>query len=60
LPEVRQKTWPGNEIDYFILKAQEKAGLKPGAEAGNETLLRRLSFDLTGMPPAIKQMDLFL
>lgn len=60
LPEIKQKDWPRNEIDYFILDQQEKAGLKPNPEANKEMLLRRLTFDITGLPPGIALMDSFL
>lgn len=60
MPEIRQKDWPRNEIDHFILSEQEKAGLMPHQEADKETLLRRLSLDITGLPPAIPMMDRFL
>ena len=49
---VRQKDWTYNAIDHFILNKLEAQGIKPAAEADAETLLRRLSFDLTGLPPA--------
>src|SRR5207253_5298596 len=48
LPAVKSKTWPRNEIDYFILARQEKEGLKPSPEADQTTLVRRATFDLTG------------
>ena len=60
LPQVRMEDWPENEIDYFILEAQEGVGLKPGREAPKEMLLRRLSFDLRGIPPSLEEMDAFL
>ncbi len=51
LPEVRQHDWPVNEIDRFILAKLEQKGLKPSPEAEANTRLRRLSMDLTGLPP---------
>src|SRR5437016_5490213 len=60
LPEVREKNWPGNEIDYFILERLEKDGLKPAPEADKATLIRRASLDLTGLPPTINEVDAFL
>jgi len=51
LPEVQDTHWPKNRIDYFILSQMEKAGLSPAAPADNRILSRRLSFDLTGLPP---------
>src|SRR5213592_4076046 len=47
LPQVSDRNWPRNEIDYFILERLEKAGLKPTPEADQSTLIRRASLDLT-------------
>jgi len=60
IPEVKDKTWPKNEIDYFILHKQEQYGVKPNPEADKERLLKRVSFDLTGLPPSLEMMDRFL
>jgi hypothetical protein len=60
LPAVKDKTWPRNPIDYFILARLEADGLKPSAEADKATLLRRVSFDLTGLPPTPSEVDSFL
>jgi len=60
LPKVREQDWPRNEIDYFILERLEKKGLKPAPEADKATLIRRASFDLTGLPPTIGEVDAFL
>ena len=60
LPAVSQKEWPKNEIDYFVLHRQEQAGVAPNDEADKEHLLRRLSLDLTGLPPSLPLMDRFL
>ncbi len=51
LPSVKGKDWPTNEVDYFILEKIEESGLKPNAKADKERLLKRLSFDLIGLPP---------
>jgi hypothetical protein len=56
LPAVRQKNWPRNPIDYFILATLEKHDLKPTPEAPMERLLRRVSLDLDGLPPSSEQM----
>ncbi len=52
--------WTRNPIDAFILAELESNGLKPAPEAGRATLLRRLSFDLTGLPPSPNDIDTFL
>ncbi|MDZ4290087.1 MAG: PSD1 and planctomycete cytochrome C domain-containing protein [Prosthecobacter sp.] len=52
VPEVKDTQWPRTEIDRFILAALEKKGIKPVADAEPETLRRRISFDLTGLPPS--------
>lgn len=51
IPSVIDKTWPRNEIDAFVLAEIEAKGLRPGADADMRTLKRRLSYDLTGLPP---------
>jgi hypothetical protein len=60
LPEVKNKDWPKNEIDYFILAKQEQKGMSPNEEADKERLLKRVSLDITGLPPSIPMMDRFL
>ncbi|MDB5239466.1 MAG: hypothetical protein JWP57_91 [Spirosoma sp.] len=60
LPSVKQTDWPKNEIDYFILQKQEQAGVTPNEQADKERLLKRLSLDLTGLPPSLSLMDSFL
>lgn len=60
LPEVKNKAWLKNAIDYFVLARLEQAGLPPSPEADCATLLRRVSFDLTGLPPTPKELDDFL
>ncbi|TWI83580.1 cytochrome c [Lacibacter cauensis] len=60
LPEVKNKKWVKNEIDRFILAKLEEEGLEPNDEADKERLLKRVSFDLTGLPPSIELMDRFL
>src|SRR5205807_4606091 len=51
-PAVRDTAWPKNPIDRFVLARLEKEGLKPSAEADRRTLIRRLYFDLIGLPPS--------
>ena len=60
LPKVKNINWPKNSIDYFILKKQEALGMSPNPEVDPESLLRRVSFELTGLPPTLEMMDSFL
>jgi hypothetical protein len=60
LPKVNNARWSRNEIDHFILARQEEAGLSPAPEATKERLIRRLSFDMTGLPPSLAEIDEFL
>lgn len=53
-------TWPRNPIDQFLLARLQREGLKPSAEADRAALIRRLSLDLTGLPPTIEEVDRFL
>jgi len=60
VPAVKNASWPKNEIDHFILQKQEQYGLAPNPEADKERLLKRVTLDLTGLPPTIEMMDRFL
>ena len=60
LPAVRNKDWGSNPIDRFILAKLEANGLQPSAEADRRTLVRRLSLDLTGLPPTPEEVNVFL
>lgn len=60
LPQVKQADWPRNGIDHFILARLEAAGLKPSPEADRYALMRRLSFDLIGLPPTPEEADAFV
>ena len=60
LPRARRDQWVRNPIDAFVLARLEKEGLSPAAEADGATLIRRLSLDLTGLPPTIQEVDAFL
>ncbi len=60
LPKVKNEGWVRNPIDTFVLARLEKEGLAPAPEASRETLLRRVTLDLTGLPPTIAELDLFL
>ena len=60
LPAVQNKSWPSSPIDRFVLARLEKEKLRPSPQADRVTLLRRLSLDLTGLPPTIQEVDAFL
>jgi hypothetical protein len=60
LPEVDNKAWLRSPIDRFILARLESKGLKPVAGADRRTLIRRATFDLTGLPPTPDEIDAFL
>jgi hypothetical protein len=59
LPKVQHSRWPRNPIDSFILARLEQEKLMPSAEADRVTMIRRLSLDLTGLPPTIAEVDAF-
>ena len=59
-PEVQNKAWPQDEIDYFVLAKLEANQLSPAIDAEKATWLRRLSFDLIGLPPTPSEMRDFL
>lgn len=60
LPEVQNKQWPRNPIDYFVLKRIEQAGGTVSADADRLIWLRRVSLDLTGLPPTLQEAQDFL
>lgn len=60
IPAVKEQEWPRNDIDRFALHNMEEKGLEPNPEADRERLLKRVSFDLTGLPPSLDLMDRFL
>lgn len=60
LPLVKEATWPINDIDYFILAKLERDGLRHASPADRAALLRRVSLDLTGLPPTLDELQLFL
>ena len=60
LPAVVDKAWPRNEVDYFIRSRLEGEGLEPSPEADRYTLIRRVSLDLTGLPPTSAEVDQFV
>ncbi|WP_232835042.1 DUF1553 domain-containing protein [Pleomorphovibrio marinus] len=60
LPKVSDPTWPNNEIDYFVMSKLDQINLKPSPPAEKERLIRRVSLDLTGLPPDLDLVDRFL
>ncbi len=60
LPAVTKRDWIVNPIDAFVLARLEKEGLQPSPEASRETLIRRVSLDLIGLPPTPAEVDAFL
>tara|TARA_R110002072_G_scaffold303121_1_gene494520 strand:+ start:36711 stop:39794 length:3084 start_codon:yes stop_codon:yes gene_type:complete len=59
-PMVSQAAWVRNPIDSFILKRLDDEGLKPSPTASKESLIRRVTLDLTGLPPTLDEVDAFL
>lgn len=59
-PKVQETDWVHNGIDAFVLNKLESVGLPPSHDATKATLLRRVTFDLTGLPPSIEELDAFL
>ena len=60
IPQITLAQWPRNAIDCFVLAKLEREGLRPSPEADKVTLIRRVTLDLTGLPPAPKEVDAFL
>jgi cytochrome c553 len=60
IPTVMGSNWPQQSIDYFILSKLEQQQLSPAAPADRRTLIRRVTFDLTGLPPTPAEIDYFL
>ena len=60
LPPVKKVDWPKNPIDYFILARQEDKNLSPSPVASRQTLIRRVTLDLTGLPPTPEQVAAFV
>ncbi len=60
VPEVKNVAWARNDIDRFVLAKQEAASIAPNPEPAKETLARRVSFDLIGLPPTPEELELFL
>lgn len=59
-PQVSNTSWPRNSLDQFILQRLQAAGLQPSPEADRQTLIRRLSFDLLGLPPSPESVEAFV
>lgn len=59
-PSVRNPAWVRNPVDAFVLARLEAEGVTPSAEASRNTLIRRLSLDLTGLPPEPEEVEAFL
>jgi hypothetical protein len=60
LPRITDRTWPRSPIDHFVLARLEREALHPAREADRATLIRRLSLDLVGLPPAPAEVEAFL
>jgi hypothetical protein len=60
VPEVKNASWVRNPIDNFVLAKLEKEGIKPSPEADKAKLARRVSLDLTGLPPSVEEVEQFL
>jgi cytochrome c553 len=59
-PAIKDREWPYNEIDHYTLARLEEAGLKPSRDADRTAILRRLYFDLIGLPPTPEEVEAFL
>ncbi|HYR43298.1 MAG TPA: PSD1 and planctomycete cytochrome C domain-containing protein [Terriglobia bacterium] len=59
IPKVKDAAWPLNDLDRLVLAKLEKEGLKPAAMADRRTLLRRVTYDLTGLPPTYEELKAF-
>jgi hypothetical protein len=60
LPQLQNQSWAKNDIDRFVLANLESHGLAPSKQADNPTLIRRVSLDLTGIPPTPAEVDAFI
>ncbi|MFT4559769.1 MAG: hypothetical protein ACI92S_005163, partial [Planctomycetaceae bacterium] len=60
VPTVKDAKWPQDDLDSFILARLESAGLSPASDADRYTLLRRVTFDLTGLPPTPEEIAAFI
>ena len=60
LPDVRDLRWPRGAVDQYVLAALEDQGLRPVPDASKADLLRRVTYDLTGLPPSVAEMEVFM
>jgi hypothetical protein len=60
LPQVAEDTWSKTPLDQFVLRRLRSEGLTPARQASAETLVRRVAFDLTGLPPTLEEIDRFV
>lgn len=60
VPAVKQTDWVRNPIDHFVLSRLEEAGMKPNSPAAKTTLIRRVYFDLIGLPPTAREVQAFI
>jgi len=60
IPKVGEPDWPRDVLDRFVLQKLEAEGLRPSGEASRETLIRRVSWDLAGIPPTPRAVEEFL
>lgn len=60
VPLVKNRRWVRNDVDRFVLAKLEQKGLEPASDADKRTLIRRATFDLTGLPPTPEEVDAFL
>ena len=59
LPNVQNPDWAQNAIDRFVLSMAERQGVMPAPAASRRTLIRRLTFDLLGVPPSMEEVSAF-
>ncbi len=57
VPTVKNTAWPRNDIDRFLLAKMESQGIEPVGDAAIPTLIRRLHFDLIGLPPTVEELS---
>jgi hypothetical protein len=60
VPQIAHQRWPQQRLDYFVLGPMESKGLSPSPPADKQVLIRRLTYDLTGLPPTPAEVDAFI